>query len=214
MYTISQAQVSDLFRAVAQQMSRNRDLLCQMDAVMGDGDLGLTMAKGFGALPELFDAVQEADLGKRLMKAGMGMASAVPSTMGTLMSSGIMSGGKKLSGREGIDAEGLCLFLEGFCEGIQKRGKCVEGDRTVLDAFAPAARAARESGADDLLATARAALAGAQRGLEATKTMTPKFGKAAVHSAAAAGREDQGAYAGMLLLQGVVDFVEQQGDKE
>ncbi len=66
------------------------------------------------------------------------MASVVPSTMGTLMASGIMSGGKKTAGKEKLDAPGYLLFLQGFAEGIAKRGKCVRGERTVLDAVGEA----------------------------------------------------------------------------
>ena len=173
-----------------------------MDAFMGDGDLGLTMKKGFAALPDILRELDEPDLGKRLMKAGMKMTSVVPSTMGTLMGSGIMAGGKKLAGREAIDAEGLGLFLSGYAEGIVKRGKCAEGDRTVLDAIAPAARAAQAHCAT-LREAAQAALKAAEDGVEATKDMLPKFGKAAVHSAKAKGVPDQGAVAGMYMIEGL-----------
>jgi dihydroxyacetone kinase-like protein len=88
----------DLFQAVADLFTEKKDELCEMDANMGDGDLGLTMSKGYNALPQLIRENTEANnIGKTLMKAGMKMASVVPSTMGTLMASGIMNGGKVLN---------------------------------------------------------------------------------------------------------------------
>ena len=120
-------ELSALFDSVAQIMSENSERLCEMDAHMGDGDLGLTMKKGFGALPGLIDGIDEPDLGKRLAKAGMKMSSVVPSTMGTLMSSGIMEGGKRLAGCADIGAAEFAKFLEGYAAGIQKRGKCQRG---------------------------------------------------------------------------------------
>ena len=96
MERIENAQLPELFEAVAAVMNENADHLCEMDAFMGDGDLGLTMKKGFSALPGILRETDEADIGKRLMKAGMKMTSVVPSTMGTLMGSGIMEGGKAL----------------------------------------------------------------------------------------------------------------------
>ena len=87
-----------LFQGAADIFAEKKEELCQMDARMGDGDLGLTMQKGFGALPRLMRENEvEGDIGKTLMKAGMKMAGLVPSTMGTLMSSGIMEGGKALA---------------------------------------------------------------------------------------------------------------------
>ncbi len=199
-----------LMEAVAQVMTENADHLCQMDAQMGDGDLGLTMKKGYCALPEIYSSLDEADMGKRLAKSGMKMSSVVPSTMGTLMSSGWMEGGKRLAGRETVDAAGFAAFLQGFADGIAKRGKCAPGDRTVLDALLPAAQRAEQAAQEgaDLPAAALAALEGAKTGLEATKNMTPKYGKAAVFAAKALGTEDQGATAGMLLVQGLYNGIQ------
>ena len=88
--------------------AEKKEELCEMDAQMGDGDLGLTMDKGYGALPELIRQNAEAgDIGKTLVKAGMKMAGLVPSTMGTLMSSGVMEGGKALKGKSEFGAEEL-----------------------------------------------------------------------------------------------------------
>ena len=134
-----------VMEAVAQIMTEQADHLCEMDARMGDGDLGLTMKKGYCALPEIYAGLEEADMGKRLSKSGMKMSSVVPSTMGTLMSSGWMEGGKRLIGKEEVDASAFAAFLRGFADGIAKRGKCVPGERTVLDAIFPAADAAEQA---------------------------------------------------------------------
>ena len=200
-----------LFASIGAVMAEKADELCEMDARMGDGDLGLTMKKGFGAMPEILDAIEEADLGKKLMKAGMKMASVVPSTMGTLMASGVMNGGKMLAGAESIDAKGFLTYLDGYAAGIAKRGKCARGERTVLDAIGAAVdklRAALEADANlSLQQAAEAALAGAEEGVEATRAMEPKYGKAAVHKAAAVGEKDQGAYAGMLMILGCKNYI-------
>ena len=210
MEKITIAELTALFDSVAAIMAENADRLCAMDANMGDGDLGLTMKKGFGALPGLIADIDEADLGKRLAKAGMKMSSVVPSTMGTLMSSGVMEGGKRLSGCEAIGPAEFASFLEGYAAGIQKRGKCQRGDRTVLDAIGPAADAAAQAAAQPgatLASVAEAAVRGADEGVTATRDMTPKFGKAAVFAARAAGVEDQGAVAGQLVVGGLANYI-------
>ena len=206
MTTITCDQLPALFEGVAALFAEKREELCDMDANMGDGDLGLTMDKGYGALPDLLRENMEAgDAGKTLMKAGMKMSSVVPSTMGTLMSSGIMEGGKALKGKAELGPAELAAYLTAFAAGIQKRGKCQRGDRTILDAVAPAAEAAEKAAeaGGDLSAVIAAACEGAAKGVEATKVMTPKFGKAAVFAAKAAGVADQGAVAGLYMLQGL-----------
>ena len=119
-----------ILQSVAQVMTDNADHLCEMDARMGDGDLGLTMKKGYCALPELYAGLEEADMGKRLSKSGIKMSSVVPSTMGTLMSSGWMEGGKRLVGKETVDAAIKALNDAG--EKAFVIGEVVEGDEGVI----------------------------------------------------------------------------------
>ena len=74
---------------------------------------------------------------KLRMKAAMKMAGLVPSTIGTLMSSGILEGGKALKGITEFGALEMVIFLQAFAAGIQKRGKCQPGDCIILDAMLP-----------------------------------------------------------------------------
>lgn len=205
-------QLPELFAAVGALFAAKKEELCAMDAQMGDGDLGLTMRKGYAALPDLLrDSMTQGDVGKTLSGAGMKMTSVVPSTMGTLMASGIMSGGKALKGKAELDAAGLSAYLTGFADGIQKRGRCERGQRTILDAVGAAADRAAALIAARPDATLRevmdAAVAGAGEGVEATRTMTPVFGKAAVFAAKAIGVPDQGAVAGRYMLIGMQDYI-------
>ncbi len=211
MEKITFEQLPDLFGGVADIFTEKKDELCEMDAQMGDGDLGLTMHKGYSALPDLIrENAEPGDIGKTLMKSGMKMASVVPSTMGTLMSSGVMEGGKALKGKSEIGPAELSTYLTAFAAGIQKRGKCALGDRTILDAVdagAKMAAAAVEAGAADLETVINAAVEGAAEGVEATKEMTPKFGKAAVFAAKAIGTPDQGAVAGKYMIMGLQRYI-------
>ena len=211
MEKITIEQLPELFEGVAAIFTEKKDELCDMDAKMGDGDLGLTMHKGYSALPDLIrENAEPGDIGKTLMKSGMKMASVVPSTMGTLMSSGVMEGGKALKGKSEIGPAELATYLTAFAAGIQKRGKCQLGDRTILDAVdagAKKAAAAVEAGAADLETVINAAVEGATEGVEATKNMTPKFGKAAVFAAKAIGTPDQGAVAGRYMIMGLQSYI-------
>ncbi len=205
-------QIPEMFEEVAKVFADKKEELCEMDAAMGDGDLGLTMSKGYGALPGfLRETAAEGEIGKQLMKAAMKMQNEVPSTMGTLMSSGIMSAGKALKGKTELVPADMATYVAAFAEGIQKRGKCNLGDRTILDsvdAGAKKAAAAVETNADASFADViSAAVEGAAEGVEATKDMVPRFGKAAVHAAKAKGVADQGALAGYYMLLGLKNYL-------
>ena len=207
-------QIPELFESVGGIFTEKKDELCEMDAKLGDGDLGLTMSKGYAALPDLMRgeaAGAGGDIGKMLMKAGMKMSSLVPSTMGFLMSTGVMEGGRALKGRTELDGAALADYLAGFAAGIQKRGKCQAGQRTIYDAILPASLyvylfvAANAGASLDEVITA--ALEAAKAGVEATKDMVPVFGKAAVHAAASVGVPDQGATAGYYKILGLYRYI-------
>ena len=207
-------QVPDLFASVGDLFVEKKEELCEMDARLGDGDLGLTMSKGYAALPDLMRAEAAGaagDVGKMLMKAGMKMSSLVPSTMGFLMSTGVMEGGKALKGKTELDGAALADYLVGFAAGVQKRGKCEPGQRTIYDAVLPAAEAAKaaveKNPAASLNEVIDAAVAAAKGGVAATKTLTPVFGKAAVHAAQCVGVEDQGAVAGYYKMLGLSNYI-------
>lgn len=207
-------QIPDMFESIGNLFMEKKEELCEMDARLGDGDLGLTMSRGFTELPDLLrEGAKDAggDVGRLLMKAGMKMSSAVPSTMGFLMASGIMEGGKALKGRTEIDGAALAEYLAGFAAGVQKRGKCSIGQRTIYDSVKPAADAAKDCVEADpdaaLEKVAAAALQAAAAGVEATKEMVPVFGKAAVHAAKCSGVADQGAVAGYYKILGMHNYL-------
>lgn len=207
-------QIPDLFASVGDLFVEKKEELCEMDAKLGDGDLGLTMSKGYAALPDLMRAEAAGaggDIGKMLMKAGMKMSSLVPSTMGFLMSTGVMEGGKALKGKTELDGAALADYLVGFAAGVQKRGKCEAGQRTIYDAVFPAGQAAKaaveKNPAADLNEVINAAVDAAKAGVEATRDMTPVFGKAAVHAAQCVGVEDQGALAGYYKMLGLSNYI-------
>lgn len=206
-------EIPEMFECVGALFAEKKDELCEMDAAMGDGDLGLTMSKGYGALPGfLRETAAEGEVGKQLFKAAMKMQNTVPSTMGTLMSSGLMEAGKTFKGKEELVPADLATYATAFAAGIKKRGKCELGDRTILDSVDAGAKAAEALVADKpdatFLEVITAAVEGAEAGCEATKDMLPKFGKAAVHSAKAKGVIDQGALAGKYMLEGIKNYFE------
>jgi len=181
-----------------------KDFLVELDGKMGDGDLGLTMSKAFtAACDELLDTA-ETDIGKIFMKAGMQMAKAAPSTMGTLMGTGFMRGGKAVAGKGELTTADLADFFQAFVAGIMERGKARPGEKTVIDSLKPAADTLAQLSAEDHAQALAAALSAAEKGLESTKNMIAQHGRIAYYKEQSKGQADPGATAGVILIKGFI----------
>ena len=198
--------VTEILTALGRKMSENKELLIDLDSRMGDGDLGLTMSRGFTAAAEMTPAEGETDIGRFLAKVGMEMSRVAPSTMGTLMATGFMRGGKALKGQDTLSVETLRLFFKAFVEGMMERGKSKRGEKTIIDVLGPAADALEQEHAD-VPSAMQAALAAAREGLEATKQMVACHGRAAYYQEKSLGHQDSGATAGLLLMEGFAEVL-------
>jgi phosphoenolpyruvate---glycerone phosphotransferase subunit DhaL len=187
---------------------KNKEYYIELDSIMGDGDLGLTMASVFRASAEFAESNTD-DIGLMIMKAGMAMAKAAPSTMGTLMATGFMRGGKKLKGVEEIDITGMKDFWKAFAEGIMERGKSKPGEKTIVDVLYPAAMAFEEAAARgaDMAGAMRCAKIAAQAGVEATKNMVAQHGRAAYYQEKSRTLQDPGATVGSMVISIFSDYI-------
>ena len=198
----------ELFAKIKDVMVKNEDLLFKLDSEMGDGDLGLTMSKGFSKVSKVVGEMDEEDMGKIFLKAGMTLASAVPSTMGTLMATGFMRAGKAVRGKTEINLADFALMMKDFVNGIIERGKAKPGDKTIIDSLLPATDALKEASekGESLIGGFKEAYSSSKKGVESTKEMVSKHGKALYHIERSAGKEDPGAAAGMLLIKAFYDY--------
>src|SRR5882762_8611467 len=101
-------------------IDHNREFLGELDSIMGDGDLGFTMTKAFSAAEQEADKSEERIPGKLLFRLGMIIAKASPSTMGTLIATGFMKGGKSIELCEQVGPQELSIFFEVFVKSIME----------------------------------------------------------------------------------------------
>lgn len=210
MAELQAAGLKAFFRKLAELMVARKDELTELDAAIGDGDLGLTMTKGFAAVSEALAGFGETDVGKILSKAGATLAAAAPSTMGTLLATGLLRAGQAVLGRAGLDLAGLAQMLEAFVEGISARGKAKPGDKTILDSLYPALEALRGACEQQLSLVdgVAAAYQAAVQGLAATKEMVSQHGKAACFGERTLGRQDPGATVGAYICEALLATVQ------
>ncbi|MBI9109006.1 MAG: DAK2 domain-containing protein [Spirochaetales bacterium] len=187
----------------------NKDYLIDLDSRMGDGDLGLTMAAVFSAMDEFASTYSEDDIGGMLMKGGMAMAKAAPSTMGTLMATGFMRGGKAVKGSTSLGISDVAAFWTAFVEGIIDRGKAKAGEKTIIDALLPAAEAWQEGASDgaDMVSAGVLAAKAAAEGLEKTMDMVAQHGRAAYYQEKSRELQDPGATIGSILISSFSEYL-------
>ena len=203
--------IKGIFASLKDMAAANKDYLIKLDGVMGDSDLGLTMNAVFSAADAHVRVSEEGDLGKLLAQTGMVMAKAAPSTMGTLIATGFMRGGKALRGTTEIGVSEYRDFWKDFVEGIMERGRSKPGEKTIVDALYPAYQAIEQCLQDggDLCEAAGKAAEAAEQGLENTKTMVAQHGRAAYFGDKSRDAQDPGATVGSLLLKTFSDYVAQ-----
>ena len=198
-----------LFVELRQVFAAQRDFLIDLDGKVGDSDLGLTMNKAFAAAADSV-ATSTADpagtLGRSLQLAGMAMAKAAPSTMGTLTATGFMRGGKALVDLMGdasaLGTAELAAFWRAYHDGVVERGKAKPGDKTLVDVLGPIV-ASMENSARSQVALAEALRLASQAAavaLEGTKTMVAQHGKAACFQEKSLGLQDAGATVGFFII--------------
>ena len=187
-------------RALTEQ---EKDRLTELDAALGDGDLGFVMVRGVTAAEAAVLTGDDADPGRLLMKAGMAIAKEAPSTMGTLAATGFMRGGKAVAGKESLGTESMASFFDAFLAGIMERGKAQPGDKTVIDALAPAVESLdRDSRNNVCLADALAsALDACISGAESTSAMIAKHGRPSYYGDKTIGMPDPGSQFGVLIFR-------------
>lgn len=196
-----------LLRCTADIMMENKENLIQLDSVVGDGDLGLTMSDGFKAAADNAKASTESDAGKLIYMAGKAMSTAVPSTMGTLMASGLMQAGKVLKGKTDIEFSDIVDLYAAYEEGVMNRGKAKVNEKTFLDGIDPAVISLKESLANNLniKEAADKAYQAAQEGYENTATMLAVHGRAATRGEASRTLKDPGACVAVLMMKAFVN---------
>ncbi len=201
--------IAAIVARIAAIMTERKDELIRLDGAVGDGDLGLTMEKAFTAAREEAGKVAETDAGRLFMKIGATIARAAPSTMGTLVATGFMSGGKAVSGLAGLGLKEMAAFFGAFVAGIMQRGKSQPGEKTVVDVLHPAAQALKEAaaaGASLAEGFARCRQAAAE-GLARTRDLVAQHGRVAYYQEQSKGKEDPGAVAGNYIVQGFAGYI-------
>jgi dihydroxyacetone kinase-like protein len=189
-----------LLIAALPRLEAARDELRDLDAALGDGDLGITVGDGAAAVVVALDGLDPASTPAAVLRTvGSTFARANPSTFSALVAGALLGAAKDLGDATAVDAEAGLRAATVAAESIATRGKSAVGDKTVLDALMPSLAAA---GADPDRAL-DAAVDAARTGVEATRDLVSQRGRAAWIGERTAGHPDGGATAYLRLLEAI-----------
>ena len=200
-------QVRLMMLQVADAIIAAEAMLSQADRDLGDGDHGLGMKRGMEAVKVQLDPLEPRSVEHVFVTTGTAMMSSMGGASGALFGTVYRAGGKALAGREFLDSEGLVLLLEAALEGVMKRGGAKPGDKTMIDALAPAAARAREVTALALPDAFKAVAEAAESGRDASKDMIAQFGRAKTLGEACIGFPDAGACSVTIMLSAMRDYI-------
>ena len=201
--------IKKIFKSIRDTILKNKDYLTELDSRMGDGDLGLTMNNGFAAIVDEIEKISEDDIGILLMKSGMIMANAVPSTMGTLVATAIIKAGKTVKGKQQIGLKDTIDMGSAAIDGIMQRGKAKRGEKTILDSLYPALEALQDvyKSKGTFSEAWEKAYEGAAKGVLETKKMKSVHGRAGWYAEKTVGYQDPGAMAGAFIIEGIRNYI-------
>lgn len=183
------SEFSATLEKVAKALENNSKRFEELDSAAGDGDLGITAGKIAEGIRSGI-SLSTGDLKADLMMLGREISKSAPSTFGTLFATGFIRASGVVS-NEYSPLENVQKGFKAAFEGIAARGKASIGERTLLDALAPALTALND--ASDLRSGLSSAATAARGGAKATAEMMPRHGRAGWIGERAKGLEDAGA---------------------
>ena len=189
--------------AFAASMAEHRQELVRLDTAIGDGDHGTNMNRGMEKAVEQVHAADPADPGAVLKTVAMALISSVGGAAGPLYGTLFLQLGNGIAGSSDVDLPSFAAAWRKALEGVQARGRAQPGDKTMVDALAPAVEALEQ--ASDLGAGLSAAVQAAQQGAIDTTPLVARKGRASYLGERSAGHQDPGATSTFYLFKSAAE---------
>lgn len=189
--------------SIAKEMTDNRDYLVELDQRNGDGDLGISMSEGFNALVEVLNKTEETDLGKVFRDLSKTFNESAPSSLGTILSFGLMGIAKELKGKTEVSRQEFSVALEKGLDNILDKTGSKVGEKTIIDSLSPGIESLLSSGSEEDKTAFQNAYEASKVGAEKTKEMMAVHGRAAYYGEKSLGLVDGGAVVGTLIFKGM-----------
>ncbi len=190
-------------RSLTQTVIDNESYFGELDAVVGDGDFGYSLARGFEVVAENWDDYDRTDAGVFLTKIAMAISGRMGGTSGPIWGTAMLRMGSSLKGKEEFTAADVVAGLRAAVAGIQARGKAELGDKTLLDALVPAIDTLEQQIAAGVSSAEAVAMmaAAARKAADDTAQLQARRGRASYTGERSIGSVDAGAMAVAVILE-------------
>lgn len=197
---------------IAKDVMESQDAIRELDACIGDGDLGVTTTAGFRNVRDNLAKLKGSDVGTILTKSGMNYNSSGASTFGTLLALALMRAGNEVKGKNEIELLDLVKMVNAGVQKIEDSGKAQLGDKTMLDVLVPAAEALQRACNEEknMAEALDAALIAGEKGLKSTIQMKSKVGRSSWLGDKTIGKQDPGATVVYIMLKSFTESVKSQ----
>lgn len=212
MKDVDAARGSEIVGGLVEVITENRSYLSEVDGAIGDGDHGINMAKGFRQCGEAIQG-RTMPLSEALETLSDILMDNIGGSMGPLYGSLFMGMSEAVEGADSVTADHFARMLEDGLDSLRVVSDANVGDKCLMDTLVPAAEAARaavDAGKpfEQVLADTRAA---AEQGMESTRDLVAKIGRAARLGERSKGALDAGATSSCLIVCRLADELERFG---
>jgi phosphoenolpyruvate---glycerone phosphotransferase subunit DhaL len=200
-------------RTIAETALENEKYFGDLDSVVGDGDFGYSLARGFEKLLEGWADLDRSDPGTFLKKTGMVIASRIGGTSGPLWGTAFLRAGAAAGSSGTLSGAQVVAMLRAAADGIKARGQAEIGDKTLLDALVPLTDRLEQELAGGATAGAalQAAAETARAAALATEQMVARRGRASYTGERSRGSVDAGATAVAVIAERISETWQKQG---
>lgn len=188
---------------ISDTIIKNSDYLTELDREIGDGDHGVNLARGFNEVKSIIPTLENTPISLVFQKVGMTLLTKVGGASGAIYGTAFMSGAMFMKDKENFNDKIIVELLNYMIEGIQKRGRAVAGEKTMLDTLIPTYNFIKEKNEKNipLISVKDEIIEIAKKGKESTKDMVATKGRASYLGERSLGHIDPGAESSFLIIE-------------
>ncbi|AVQ16959.1 dihydroxyacetone kinase, L subunit [Fusobacterium gonidiaformans 3-1-5R] len=194
---------------IADEIIQNKEYLTELDRVIGDGDHGVNLARGFEEIKAQISSYSSLAYSDIFQKMGMTLLTKVGGASGAIYGTAFMSAGMYCKGKTELEKEDIVAIFKAMIEGVKKRGKASLGEKTLLDTVLPVYDLLQhrlEQG-EDILSNTEEIKTVAKQGMESTKDIIATKGRASYVGERSLGHIDPGAASSYMMIKVICEEI-------
>ena len=208
MGTFKNAEGKSVLLKMVTAIQENKTYLGDVDGLIGDGDHGMNMNKGFTMFGDRI-ADEEIGFSDGLNELGTILFNEIGGSMGPIYGTIFMEMADAGEDYEEIGTEELATMLEAGLKGLCEIVDAQVGDKTLVDTLSPSVDALKKAQADgtDFKESLEKMKEAARTGRDSTKDMVAKFGRSSRLGERSRGVLDAGATSCCVILEAMADGI-------